>query len=681
MTDPSASRRRGISTAAGLVVGALAYLLTLLDFSTSLTRTANALGYASNFFDFQARALIHGHLDVPRGSLGIEGFVEHGKEYMYFPLWPALLRIPVLKTTTEYDGRLTVISMALGFVLLMVMAPRLVWLVRDMLYPGVVTTWTEVGTMGLLIALVTGGTALTFVASLPWAYHEVYAWAVPFAIGAMYWMLRVLRDPTPKAIGWLAAFDLGTIMTRTTGGWAVCLTTIAIGVWVLTGRVSPGRRRIGWAVVAAGAVPLLAGITLNMIKFRHPYLFPLQDQVWTTVNAHRREALAANGGTITGPQFLPSTAMAYLRPDGIRFVDYFPFVTLPARPAQAYGDVIIDQSYRTGSITAFMPWLSLMWLFTLGYLFRPGVDQARRFLRMPFVAGVLVTGGVMGYGYMAFRYTAEFVPALVFAGTVGTCVLTQWLVRRGAWVRGAGIAVLAVFTAWSITAHMLVGYSTAATVGGGDRLRDYLWTQHHLSGGAQQRLITHSDDPPHGGSTDDIWIQGDCDAMYLNTGDAYQPWQLVERRALVFDVTLPEEPRAGRIKLIDIGTAEPGSVWLETDGKGQARLEIVNETGTYYGPYFEILDPRVVRVGIRDEPELGYAAVSSTPGGFVGFARAFEWDTDWVSKLVDISPAKLGPADLRRLGMTVREVPGLEPPLCRALLAQSEQGSAALGAR
>jgi hypothetical protein len=667
LTHLSDSRRRGIATGAGLAVGATAYLLTLLNFGTDLKRTANSLGYASNFFDFQGRALLDGRLAVPDGSLGIEGFVEHGREYMYFPPWPAVLRMPILSTTHEYDGHLTVLSMALGFVLMMVMAPKLVWLVRDMLYPAAPLGRIEATSMGILIALVTGGTTLTYVAALPWIYHEVYAWAIPFAIGAMYWILRVLRDPVPSAIAWLFVFDLGTIMTRTTGGWAVCLATIAAGVWVLTGRVSPGRRRIGWAVVAVGAIPLAASIALNVVKFRHPYLFPLQDQVWTTVNQHRREALAANGGTITGTQFFPSTFMAYFRPDGIRFVEHFPWITLPAEPPPAYNGAVIDQSYRTGSVTAFMPWLLLLTLFATVYLFRPGVDQARRFLRLPLAAGVLITGGVMGYGYISFRYTSEFVPALVLGGTVGTCVLTQWLVGRRRWFAIGAVGAVAVLAAFSIAAMMLTGYAAAASTYGGEKLADFLSLQHRLSSGQQDRLITRSNELPHGGAADDIWIRGDCDAVYLNSGDHYDPWQLVERRSQVWDIRMPDHPRAGRVKLVEVDTAEPGSVWLETDDEGQARFQLVNGTGRYDGPWFSILEPRVVRLGVLDRPELGYAEVSSNPGGWVGYLQAFEWDDDWVSRLVEIRPADVSAGDLDRLGLTVTAVPGLEPPLCRAL--------------
>ncbi len=68
----------------------------------------------SNFYDIQARALLHGHVDVPAGSLGIEAFVEGSRHYMYFPPGPAFLRMPIFAITDSLDGRLTPLSMLLA---------------------------------------------------------------------------------------------------------------------------------------------------------------------------------------------------------------------------------------------------------------------------------------------------------------------------------------------------------------------------------------------------------------------------------------------------------------------------------------------------------------------------------------------------------------------------------------
>ena len=350
--DLTSQRRRRRATRGGLTVGAVVYLLALLNYGTDLGRRANGFGFASNFFDIQGRALLDGDLAVPTGSLSIEGFSQRGSEYTYFGPWPALLRLPVLVTTREFDGRLTVLSMALAFVVTVMVLHRLVWLVRDMLRPDRPVSRFEATSMGVLLALASCGTSLTYVASLPWAYHEVYAWSVAFALGAMYWMLRVMLRPDRAAVLWLVAFLLGGVLTRATGGWAMCLATLGVGCWLWTGRLGPERRRWAAKVVLGAAIALLVGATVNWLKFRHPFAFPLEDQRFAELSARRREALAANGGSIVGPQFFPTALWAYFRPDGLRFVDYFPWITAPAQPVEPVDGVVIDQSYRTASVTA-----------------------------------------------------------------------------------------------------------------------------------------------------------------------------------------------------------------------------------------------------------------------------------------------------------------------------------------
>ena len=113
-----ARQRQFVSTSAGLVVGGLAYFLTLLNFGTDLTRTTNASRIFSGFFDFQARAFLDGRIDIEPELLGIEGFVHDGQTYTYFPPFPALLRLPVLMTTGEFDYQLTLVSMAAAWIVL-----------------------------------------------------------------------------------------------------------------------------------------------------------------------------------------------------------------------------------------------------------------------------------------------------------------------------------------------------------------------------------------------------------------------------------------------------------------------------------------------------------------------------------------------------------------------------------
>ena len=564
-----------VGSGLGLAVGGLAFFATLFNYAFDPTRRANVPGYWSNLYDIQARALLDGHLSVPTGSLGIEGIVHDGQTHMYFPLFPALLRLPVLLTTREFDGRLTLLSMALAWIVFATMTTRLFWLVRSVVIGSGVPSRLHAAFAATVIAAATGGTTLTFDAAQPWVYNEAYVWGVAAALGAMYWMVRTLTDGETMSVRWLGAFVLLAVLTRPTEGWAVGLVTLAVAAWVGSGRVPNVDRRLWWRVLLAGLLPLAVGIVISEVKFGTVYLHPLGEQVWTSLNAHRRAALEANGGSLTGPQFFLTGLVAYFRPDGIRFVDYFPWITLPADPAQAYGHAIIDQTYRTGSVTSFMPMLLVLTGFAAVLLLRPR-RRAERILLPPLVAGVLVTGGVMGYGYYSMRYVSDFVPALVFGGCVGVALLLRAVDSRHR-LGISALGVLVAATVFSTLAHMAVGYSTAAVSTGGSRLRAYVQHQVTLSGDTLSGRVTVSDRIPsheRGGMTDELVVVDDCKALYLNTGDAYRPWVAVAARDLVVSFTGTDAPTApGNLEVFKTSSGAIGTLETRTDGRGRVVLE------------------------------------------------------------------------------------------------------------
>lgn len=634
------------ATTAGLVVGGIPFFLVLLNFRTDVLRTAVAQRFASNFFDLQASAFLDGRLTVPNGALGIEGFVIDGETYMYFPPFPALLRLPVQMLTHDLDGRLTLPFMALAWVVLAVVTTRLVWLVRDCLRPGVPVSRSEAVAAAILLAAVTGGTVLTFDAALPWVYHEVYLWATALAVGCAYWLLRVALDPSRSAILWLGGFTLATALTRTPGGWAMSGAAMALAGWMVLRRGRP-QRRAGLlrplAVLTAGLVPLAASVTYNWVKFGHPYLFPLESQVWTLVNAHRRKALEVNGGTITGPQFFETSLVNYFRPDGIRFVDYFPWITLPAEPARAYGGAFLDQTYRTGSVTAFMPLLLLLALAALPTLLDPRTRGPAAALRWPALGALLVGGGVMGYGYLANRYTSDFVPALVVLGTVGLWSVSRWRVPRATVVRPVLLVAMAVLCAFSVAAQVATGTLAAAQTHRGPELTSYLSLQERLSGGPGSpvsRLVSRSDALPGPGSADELHITGDCESLYVHTGDQYEPWNLVEQRTMVVDV-LPTfvDYHPGTLRLLQQDGVEMRYVSLEFDRDApQARLVVEDKDGNFYSPWFEVARDRLVRVTAEAVPELFQTRirVDGNPD-YDLYVPVGEWDKDWYNDLTRLT--------------------------------------------
>jgi hypothetical protein len=665
----ASTRRVRTASAIGVGLGALTYFLTLFDYRPDPLRGATGFRYAEQFFDLQATAIMHGHLAVPQGSMGIEGFVLRGHTYSYFGIFPALLRIPVQMITHEYDGRLTLISMAIAWVVFAVVTTRLYWLVGTCLRPDREVGRLEATVATVVLAAVTGGTTITFDAALPWAYHEVYLWSVASVLGSLYWLLRSLLEPTRAHLRWLFVFLLVASLTRTTGGWAVCLTTIAAAAWLWRGRSGAVRAKAWPGLLAAGLIPLAIAIAINYAKFRHPYMFPLQDQVFTHTDAHRRKILAENGGTLAGPQFFPSAFVNYFRLDGVRFTDYYPWVSFPAHPAHGYGREL-DQGYRTGSVTAFMPLLLLMTLVSVPLQLRRLRTFPERAVRLLFLGAFLMTGGVMAYGYIAYRYTSEFVPVLAIGAMVTAHVSIGWLRRVRPRIRTGLLVVAAVLAAYSLVLHALVGHATAATTHRGAPLEGYLSRQLGVSGSTQayRSLVHHSVGMPTGGRADDLWIRGNCEALYMNTGgDDRIPWVLVQERDTALDVRTGPDVRPGTYPLMRHSIDTDRTVSLRVNSDRTAQLVVDNAGLVSEGIAFDLPPDGQIRVGARNLSEIGAAEISSTPGGFVTYLPTSQWDDKQKPVLSSILALPQDDATLRAHGLSIQPAQTLPLTLCHRI--------------
>ncbi|GIL34591.1 hypothetical protein [Phycicoccus sp. DTK01] len=669
MSRPAPLHPRVVAaTLAGCLTGALVHLLVLLDLGWNPGRTAVGLGYASNFFDLQAQAFLDGRLDLPAGSLGIEGFEIGGRTYMYFPPFPALLRVPVMLVTHEFDGRLTVLSMALAWLVTAVMATKLLWFARRVVRGDGVPDRREAAAAAVLLAALTGGTVLTFDAGLPWVYHEVYAWSVATVVGALYWLARAASSPDRRSLGWLGAFVLAAVMTRTTGGFAVIGATVLAGAawWLAEGRARPDGRRLAGGFVATALVPLALSVALNQVKFGHPYLFPLADQVWTEVNAHRREALAANGGHITGLQFLPTTLQAYLSPDGLRLTSWFPWFSLPEAPPVVRDGVVLDQTYRTASVTATAPLLLALAVAAVPGLLLLRDRRPLRVLGVPLLGAAVVPGGILAYGYVANRYTSEFVPLLVVGAVVALWTVLPPLLRRSRRRAGVVLGVLAAVTVWSTAVQAVSGVWSSATVGRGEPLVRLLSLQHrvdHALGLAGPPVLRDVTDLPDDAAPDTLAATPGCDALYLATGDRYEPWVLVESAPTVLRVTVHRDVRPGRILLATYTGSVQRQVYLQTRADHTVRVVVDDGETPRAGRWYGVYPESSTTVGIGTDPHLSVVEVTSTPGGRVAVFPSQRLGDDWV-----IQPGRLAvvpdPQRAQELGVTVTEGAGRPTRLC-----------------
>lgn len=657
----------------GAAAGLVPYLLVLWDFGFHPLRGATADHLNGHFYDVQARALLDGHLDVPPGSLGIEAFVVDGRHHMYFGPFPALLRLPLLALTDRFDGRLTALSMLAGWVVLAAALSALIIQVRTVLRADAAVSRFEAAGYGVLVAAVTGGSVLVYLASQPWVYHEVYVWSSALAIATVAGLVALWRRPTWGRAAGTSALALATMLTRLPAGWAMALALVATGVLVATRGAS---RRVGGALAGAGAAVAAAGSAVNWVRFHHVYRFPIEQHEWTRLSAHRRFVLLHNGGRIDGPQFFWTDLVAYLRPDGIRFVPYFPFVTFPARPPSPVWGVYLDESFRTGSVPAFMPLVFGLAVWGCLVAVRRSGPPGIGVLRVALVAALGVTGGVMAFGYVAPRYTAEFVTVLAVGGAIGFADVARRAAHWSVGARRTTLVAMAGLAAFGALANGAVGLMTARRNGRGDGLVAVLSLQERLSsltGHPLSREIVHVDTLPPDAPADALAIVGDCDALYLGTGEASGAWVPVVLRPWGFRATVgPGGLQPGRAPLMAFRGYTERLLDLQVGLEGNVRLVVVGAPPDLGGAWLDAGPGDVVTVDVRADTAhsrfVATATVAGSAARSVVTAPMTEWDRRYSP--TNIVPAVVAtPAGGHRIGVTLETSRGPVPDLCARLAA------------
>lgn len=604
--DPQASRRR---FALGCTIGAIVPIVTFAWMVTGGTWDFFQHGLYSNFYDAQARALLHGHWYVPANVLTIEGIREGHRTYMYYGPVPALFRVPVLLVTDRLDSRLTDVSMLVAFVVALVFTSRLSWRTRTLVLKHRAVSTGECVVAGCTVAVVGLGSPLLFLASNSIVYHEAEIWGAALALGAFDFLTEFLVRPRLRT-GLLAAlFAALSILTRGSvgAGPVVALGLLAIAHLVIAARRRSARHeqpdtdrptdRLAWLGLAdaersstwglllglGALIPVLLYVAINETKFGTAFALPLDHQVITGISAGRRATLAANGGSLFGLKFVPTGLWQYVRPDRLRVTRLFPFLTFPA-PATVIGHVRYDARDWASSVTATMPVVivaAAVGVFGISRRRRsgneaPGLDL----LRLPVVGAAFGTVGVLTIAFTANRYLADVLPLLVLTGLAGVHLLVARSATAPRWARVAGTAglgALALFGLWSTSALALV-YQRQLRPAVPLAMRDQFVA-------FQQRLDTSLfgypptdvsrasglGTPAPAGS---LVVIGHCSALYQSDGNS---WDAVERsRAAGHFRMLMTFPRS-----VSSASASPSRSWpvLVNGSRGAADYLAVRPLG------------------------------------------------------------------------------------------------------
>jgi hypothetical protein len=647
MSDGGARRSFARAAAGGSLVALVVDLWILLGGHLTLLRRAGQLG---SFFDIQARALLHGHLAIPPGSIGIEGFVLSGHTYEYYGPVPALGRLPLLALTHRYDGRLTELSLLLALLVLLWATAHLHWRLRRLVAPDAALDRPARTAVFLIQLAVGAGSVVTFLLGWLSVYHETELWGAALSVAAFSAIVGVLLRPRARGILWAGVLAALAVNTRVSVGLGPIVglgcVTLAAGVKGLAsfGPAAPVRRGLVALLAFATLVPLLSSVAVNEAKFGRAFGIPLNRQIDSQSDPTRRAVLAANHGSLFGAKFVPTTLLQTVRPDALGSTRAFPWVGVPRHRPRVVGHVLFDGLEESLSAPTSMALLCVLFLVGLVAIVR------RRRLRP--LAG-LIAGAAIAYvpaltiAYVATRYLADLLPLLLLGGLVGVSVALERprrLLLPGL-AAGCLLGIVVNASTGLVLGRLLVPNTSradrAAFVSEQDRIDSRLGRRPHgISTGAGLPA-----EPGHG-APGDLFDVGRCDGLYVL--GRLDTWLPVERTARTgtFRVRLRPGASSGAQPVFTLGDLR-----LDATSAGARRTFALHAGGhAFPGPAVTLPGGRDVELAVSVDP-LGPAHFASVELGGRTVASGFV-------------PYRLGTPP--QAGPAARILPGTAP-VCRRL--------------
>jgi hypothetical protein len=586
-TPAEQSRRRfTIAVIWGTAIILPALLWVMWDLWSGSVNVLRSVPY-DYFYDLQARAMFHGHLYLPNGKMGIEAFVHNGRDYTYFGVFSSLIRMPILLVTSRLDGQMTGPSILVAWMLTALFSSLMLWRVRILMRGEALVGRAEAASYGALMATIMGGSVILYLAATPFVYSEDFAWSVPLTVGSLFALLGVLERPSRRRVVASGILILCANLDRSPPGWALSIAACLIAGWFALGREGASKRRWALPMLAVGIVPVLVGAAFTYAKFGIPFGLPMADQVWATVNAHRRYFLAANGGKAFSFGFLPSTLWAYLQPFGIRVSGLFPFITPPGAPAGWLNGAVLDQTYPTASFPATTPLLLLLGCWGVLTAFRPKGPGQVRLTRIILLGAAAGAGGVLLWGYISQRYLADLMPFFIVAGGIGLIDLWRRLATRPRRDRSVALGAIVVLALYCVAANLAITAFPVAQWTMTQSAR-YISAQKSLSIDSLAASVHRGSTLPNWAPAGQIFAIDNCSGLYLSTGNnikdvpgqqiEHYNWKPVEQpssftHTIGFIFNRPVQDLTHPLPLMTYGKS---TLVMEPAGPGYVRMHIEN---------------------------------------------------------------------------------------------------------
>lgn len=354
-------------------------------------------------FDHLGMSLLTLRADVPAESIGIEGLRNGGKTYIYFGIFPALLRILLNTIDPAGFGLWSRLSCFLAIVICYFCIAATVHLgvhANRALSRGERRFW-----LMLAVSAAGVGSPLLFLISDSMIFNEAIAWGLCFSLLSSYQILSAILNPARErrylVLAGMAA--AAALLSRIT--FAMPLYMILMYLIFSRGRAQTARTQQLFFISSTAAPPLI-GVFIQLWYNWARFGSPLVTLVYQMVTPNP----AQYGGEFNFFR-IPVALFNFLwiRSDSFSAEPtYFASV----KPLYLSDRLYAEWSERIVPLSVSCPWLVAALLATIVLAARGALSKD---LRVIFAAYGIQALMILSWHFITERYSAEFMPLFVFS--------------------------------------------------------------------------------------------------------------------------------------------------------------------------------------------------------------------------------------------------------------------------
>ena len=391
--------------------------------------TWNLIGYGwrGDSYDSLAASLLEGRADVDPQKIQIEVFNINGRSFMYFGPFPAILRLPFVAKASAWVGALSPLSCFVASMLsvLSVFVLCAYHARRYPLFAAILLVGFGLGTPALFLAVSTS------------IYHEAIMWGLAGAMCSVVSLIMIWYGVGRPYI-WLCLCACGAavaLLSRITFGMPAYLAVFVSIVTIIRARKFSLYKTVIACVPVVAAV--LAQMWYNQARFGSPFIAAALSSGSYYLDT------SLMGGWFN-PARIPDMLRIYFAPGSQFFLSELPFVQMQ-RANFSNPAIFFTWKEPIAPLTITSAWLVA--LAVVGILV---AIRARSLYTVVTIVAFMATWlPILSFYNVTGRFTAEFLPVLVFLMAYGMTGDSPWMGSLKARVLSAILIV------WSIGCTVL----------------------------------------------------------------------------------------------------------------------------------------------------------------------------------------------------------------------------------